>query len=336
LEEEEEEEETDIELAPAAALIVITKPPEEAVVAIVDGQQVKIKQNYDSKAGLTLQDQRSAAYTRWYAGERAYEQTLDRLKSECDDLELPWRDVVIKKQKQQKQKQQQQQQQQQKQQIDALVEEDPAAAAADAEAPMQDEEMDPATAAAADAPATTDTTAKAAAADADVPVTAADADAATEDPKAAEAPMVQDEEIERLLTLLETQKESINQAKRDMDGFQAELDLLLVPAAPAGKNDTAALDSNESLINMDNLDNVDEDGGAGGDADVKDDDDAAKGLQGRGEDNKGNVEEQQSKEHAAAANDNIEKGDDNEEEEDAPKNKRPLHSVFQFMRNKKE
>lgn len=53
------------------------------------------KQYYDSKAGVTLQDQLRAAYTQWLACEHEYDQTLDRFKQECRDAgEASWREVM--------------------------------------------------------------------------------------------------------------------------------------------------------------------------------------------------------------------------------------------------
>ena len=50
-------------------------------------------QNYDSSAGVTLQDQYNASYDRWVRAENIYNQNLDRFKEECADVELEWRDT---------------------------------------------------------------------------------------------------------------------------------------------------------------------------------------------------------------------------------------------------
>lgn len=51
------------------------------------------KQYYDSNAGDTLQDQVTAAYNRWIAAEKQYNEALDRIKRDCKELGLDWHGV---------------------------------------------------------------------------------------------------------------------------------------------------------------------------------------------------------------------------------------------------
>ena len=54
---------------------------------------VTIKPYYDSKAGITLQDQSIAAYKRWIEYENIYDKTLERFTRDCEDLDASWQDM---------------------------------------------------------------------------------------------------------------------------------------------------------------------------------------------------------------------------------------------------
>lgn len=56
----------------------------------IDGGHT-FKQYHDETAGLTYQNQHTAAYKRWLEFETDYEAALSRFKSECGDAEVDWR-----------------------------------------------------------------------------------------------------------------------------------------------------------------------------------------------------------------------------------------------------
>ncbi|KAG7337479.1 hypothetical protein IV203_030603 [Nitzschia inconspicua] len=63
---------------------------------VVDEHGHSFKQYHDETAGYTLQNQYVAAYKRWLAAEKDYEDALSRFKLECGDAGVDWRKFLRK------------------------------------------------------------------------------------------------------------------------------------------------------------------------------------------------------------------------------------------------
>jgi hypothetical protein len=70
--------------------------PEEEVELIKNEDGHTFKQYHDETAGLTFQNQYTAAYKRWLAFEEDYETALARFKGDCEEASVDWREFLKK------------------------------------------------------------------------------------------------------------------------------------------------------------------------------------------------------------------------------------------------
>lgn len=75
----------------ADATITPEEEEEEMLELIHNEEGHVFKQYHDEKAGLTFQNQYTAAYKRWLEFEADYETTLSKFKEECDEAAVDWR-----------------------------------------------------------------------------------------------------------------------------------------------------------------------------------------------------------------------------------------------------